>query len=99
MTTSNRAEAATIGRTLVERRLVACANVLDGVTSIYRWKDAIHEDGETLLVMKTQTALVEDVIARVRELHGYDCPCVVSWPIDAANPDYLAWIQTETTRP
>ncbi|MAG93861.1 MAG: divalent-cation tolerance protein CutA [Planctomycetaceae bacterium] len=99
VTVGNRDEAAAIGRSLVETRLVACANLLEGVTSIYRWEDAIHEDGETLLVMKTQTALVEDVVARIRELHTYECPCVVSWPIHAANPDYLAWIETETTEP
>ena len=98
VTAGNKAEAANIGRTLVEERLVACANVIDGMTSFYWWDGAVNEDQETLLVAKTRQSLVDEVIARVKSLHSYDCPCVISWPITAANPDYLAWIEHETQR-
>lgn len=92
-------EAATIGRALVEGRLVACANVVDGVRSIYRWQDAIQDDTEALLIAKTREALVADVVARVKELHSYDCPCVVALPIVDGNRDFLNWIGSETTPP
>lgn len=96
ITASNRDEALAIGRTLVSERLIACANVLEGMTSVYEWKGELNEDDEAVLIAKTRQELTDRVVARVRELHSYECPCVVSWPITAANPDYLAWIARET---
>jgi len=96
ITASNREQALAIGRTLVTERLVACANILDGMTSIYRWDGQLNEDRETVLIAKTRQELTERVVGRVRELHSYECPCVVCWPITAANPEYLAWIGRET---
>lgn len=85
-----------IGRKLVTERLAACANVLSGMTSVYRWEGKIEEAAEAVLIVKTRRDLVETVIARVRDLHEYDCPCIVSWPIEQGNPAYLQWIVTET---
>ena len=96
VTASNHDEALVIGRTLVQEQLAACANVLDGATSIYRWEGGLNEDGEAIMIAKTRQELVDRVIARVRELHSYDCPCVVAWPIAAGNPEYLSWIGRET---
>lgn len=96
ITASNQEEALVIGRTLVNERLAACANVLDGATSIYKWEGELNEDGEAVMIAKTRQELVDRVIARVRELHTYDCPCVVSWPITAGNPEFLSWIGRET---
>lgn len=96
ITAANRNEALAIGRTLVAERLVACANVLDGMTSVYRWEGELSEDREAVLIAKTRQELADRVVTRVRELHSYKCPCVVSWPITAGNPDYLAWIGIET---
>ena len=66
------------------------------MTSVYRWEGTVQQDSETVLIAKTRHELAESVIARVRELHSYDCPCVIAWPITAANPDYLQWIANET---
>ena len=96
ITASDKIEALHIGRTLVTERLVACANLLEGITSIYWWDDKVNEEPETVLIAKTQQSLVDAVIDRVKELHTYDCPCVVSWPIQSANPEYLDWIARET---
>lgn len=96
ITASDFEQARQIGRVLVEERLVACANLFDGVASLYWWNETVHEDRETVLIAKTRTELVNSVIARVKQLHSYDCPCVVSWPIDNANPAYLDWIGKET---
>ena len=96
VTTNDRAEALEIGRALVEARLAACANIIDPVTSIYWWEGAVQEGAETVLVLKTQAALVGPLTERVKALHSYSCPCVVALPIEGGNPAYLDWIARET---
>ena len=99
ITAGGREEALQIGRALVEDRMVACANVLDGMYSLYWWEGAVQQDSEAVLIVKTRRALVPRVIERVRALHSYDCPCVVALPIVDGNPDYLAWLAAETEGP
>jgi periplasmic divalent cation tolerance protein len=96
VTADSRDEALTIGRAVVEERLAACANVLDGLTSIYWWQGALEQAGEAVLILKTRAELVDRLTSRIRELHSYECPCVVALPIDAGNPAYLDWIARET---
>ncbi|MFQ5730883.1 MAG: divalent-cation tolerance protein CutA [Planctomycetaceae bacterium] len=98
VTASNKDEALRIGRALVEERLAACVNVIDGMTSVYHWEGNIEESAEALMIAKTQPELVETLIERVKSLHSYSCPCVVSWPIETGNPAYLDWIRDETSR-
>ena len=81
---------------MVDERLAACANGLDGMTSLYWWQGVLEQASEAVLILKTRAELVERLTMRVRELHSYDCPCVVALPIAAGNPDYLAWIAGET---
>jgi periplasmic divalent cation tolerance protein len=96
VTASSRDEAVSIGRTIVGERLAACANVLDGMTSIYWWEQRLQEANEAVLILKTRNDLVERLTSRVRELHSYSCPCIVAMPITAGNPGYLDWIAGET---
>ncbi len=96
VTAESREEAVAIGRDLVEERVVACANVLDGMTSIYQWKNTVEQSDEAVLLLKTRQELVPRVIDRVQELHSYDCPCVIELPIRSGNPDFLQWITDET---
>jgi periplasmic divalent cation tolerance protein len=96
ITACDKAEALKIGRMLVEERLAACANVIDNMTSVYWWEGKIEDSAEVVLIAKTKQELVESLISRVKELHSYSCPCIVSWPISAGNPDYLRWIDKET---
>lgn len=96
ITAGSRDEARRIGRALVEERLAACANVFDGMTSIYRWQDAIEEATETVLIAKTRAELFDRLAARVRELHSYDVPCVVELRVGRGNPAYLDWLRDET---
>ena len=95
MTESNE-EALKIGRALVRERLAACANVLSGATSVYRWQGDIVEETEVPLIVKTREDLIEDVIGKVVELHSYECPCIVTLPIATGNLAYLNWITAET---
>ena len=96
VTVENREEAVKIGRDLVENRLVACANVLGPTTSVYWWEGAVTEDEEASLILKTRADLVGRVVEKVKEMHSYDCPCVVSLAITGGNPAFLDWIDSET---
>ena len=95
ITTENKEEARRIGKTLVEEKLAACINI-HRVESIYRWEGNIEEDIEAAMLVKTKAGLVEKVINRVRELHSYEVPCIVSLPIEKGNPEYLKWIEEST---
>jgi len=96
ITAPDRETAVTIGRALVEARLAACANVIDGMASIYWWQGALEEAREAVLVLKTRAAKVGALTEEVKALHPYDCPCVVALPIVGGNADYLDWIEAET---
>lgn len=96
VTCANPEQAESIGRTLVEERLAACANILPGATSVYRWEGKIVTDREAVLVMKSRAELIAALTRRVQALHSYTVPCVVALPIEAGNPDYLAWLLRET---
>jgi periplasmic divalent cation tolerance protein len=98
VTAPGRDEALSLARTLVEERLIACANVLDGMTSVYWWEGCVQQDPEAVMICKTRSDLAEAVIARVKDLHSYACPCVVAMPIAAGNPAFLAWIDAETAK-
>jgi periplasmic divalent cation tolerance protein len=92
-------EAAQIGRVLVEERLVACANVIPGVRSIYRWEGAVRDEGEAVLIAKTMDSRVEAATARIKDLHGYDLSCVVVVKLIGGNTDFLQWVESETSAP
>ena len=98
VTTANSDEAARIGKVLVTERLAASVNILGEVRSIYRWENEIHDKKETLLIAKTSTLRVNELIERIRSLHSYQCPCIVAWRLDGGNDPYLDWIGQETTR-
>lgn len=98
VTASSGEEARTIGRTLVHERLAACANVLPAIISMYWWEGGVQEDQEASLILKTRAELVERLTGRVRELHSYDCPCVVALPITGGNSAFLDWIVNETSQ-
>ncbi|TGK11976.1 divalent-cation tolerance protein CutA [Leptospira fletcheri] len=98
ITTKNEEEALRIGETLVTERFAACANILPKIKSIYRWQGRIEKDEESVLLLKTRADSVERLIARVKEMHEYTIPCVVSWKIEEGNPDYLDWIEKETSK-
>ena len=96
ITASDTSEATRIGRALVEDRLAACANVINGMTSIYRWQDEICEDAEAVLIAKTSGDKITALTERVKALHSYDCPCIAALPITDGNPAFLNWIEEQT---
>ena len=96
ITARDKEEAQSIGRTLVEARLAACVNVIDGMKSLYWWDAAIQEDHEAVLIAKTKESLLPELVDKVNSIHSYDCPCVISWPISGGNRAYLDWLASET---
>lgn len=95
MTAGNKAEAKKIGQELVTSRLAACVNILDNMNSIYRWQGEIQDDTEAVLIAKTTKNLVPQLIEKVKSLHSYDCPCIVSLPILDGYPLFLEWIEDQ----
>lgn len=92
ITAGSMEEAKNMGKTLVEERLAACVNIFP-ITSIYRWKDNIDEAGEFGMFVKTKTDKVRYIERRVKQLHSYEVPCIVSLKIDISSSDYLNWIE------
>lgn len=89
-------EARRIGRAAVEEQLAACANILPGVTSIFRWQGELDEAEEVVLILKTTEEKLEQLINRVKALHSYDCPCIEALPVVEGNRDFLEWVVRET---
>jgi periplasmic divalent cation tolerance protein len=87
-------EAERIASTVVEERLAACANILAPCRSIYRWQGKVERAEEVPALFKT--AQPGTLIARIAELHSYDLPAVVAWPIEAAHPPYAEWVEAES---
>ncbi len=96
VTCSSEDEAVEIGRALVSRRLIACANLVRGVRSLFRWEGEVCEEAEVLMILKTTRARVSDVVAEVKRLHSYSVPEVIALPIVAGSEAYLNWVDTET---
>lgn len=93
------ATAERIAETLVGERLAACANIVPGLTSIYRWQGQIQRDSELLLLLKTRLAIYPLLEARIRELHPYQVPEIIALPIQAGSAAYLDWIADNTGAP
>jgi periplasmic divalent cation tolerance protein len=90
---AGREEAEKIARLLVEERLAACVNIVSGVRSFYRWKGALQEDDECLLVIKTSRDLFPALVSAMEKAHSYEVPEVVALPIVEGAANYLNWLE------
>jgi periplasmic divalent cation tolerance protein len=97
-TIGSRDEAEAIARTLLDERLVACANLLPGCRSVYRWQGVVEDAEETLVIFKTARNRYRAFEERLRALHPYELPEIVALSPDAALPAYAAWVIGETRR-
>jgi periplasmic divalent cation tolerance protein len=91
-TTGSPEEARKIARSLVERRLAACVNIVSGIKSVYRWQGHVDDAEEWLLIIKTTAAAIEPVRSALRELHSYELPECICLNIEGGDSAYLAWI-------
>ncbi len=86
-------EADHIARVLLEKKKVACVNIARGIDSYFWWEEKIDTARENLLIAKTKSSLLPEVVDLVQKLHGYDVPEVIALPIIGGNQDYLDWIE------
>ncbi|VAX35176.1 Periplasmic divalent cation tolerance protein CutA [hydrothermal vent metagenome] len=95
VTASDKDEAEKISNQLVEDKLVACVNIVDGVASIFRWKEKVDKAGEALLIMKTKQVLFSQIAETIKSLHSYTVPEIIAFPIVEGSEDYLKWVDGE----
>jgi len=95
---ANAEEAERIGRIVVEERLAACINILAPIRSIYRWKGKIETADEVAAIFKTHHWWSDALIERIAELHSYEVPCVVAWPIEKIVGRYADWVEDTVIR-
>lgn len=95
ITTSGLIESKKIAKMLLEEKLAACINIIPTVESIYLWKGKIEEDSESIMVVKTRSELVENVIKKVEEVHSYEIPCVLEITLNKGSKPYLKWMKNE----
>ncbi len=96
VTAGSEQQAVSIARALVGERLAACVNIVGPVRSIYRWRDAVEDDREYLLIIKTRAAVYAKVERRVRELHTYEVPEVLALSAVRGSPPYVKWLLEST---
>ena len=96
MTAGNQEQANRIARVLVDERLAACVNVVGPIRSVYRWRDAVEDETEYLLLAKTRAALYARLERRVKELHSYEVPEVIALSPNSGSRPYLEWLMEST---
>ena len=96
MTAGSIEEAKSIGQMLVVQNLAACVNLLENMTSIYKWEEKLEESQEVIMIAKTRKTLMPKLIEKVNSIHSYDCPCILELPVQGGNSDFLSWIESQT---
>ncbi len=96
VTAPTREVALSLAKTLVSEHLIACGNILDQVTSVYRWQNEIQTESEAVLILKTRPELIDTVTERIKSLHPYECPCVVALKSQQGNSAFFDWVNAET---
>lgn len=95
-TTSNKDSALKIANELVNKKLVACCNIIPEITSVYNWQNKVNTDAEVLMIMKTKSTLFKLVEQEIKKLHDYEVPEIISTEITDGSEDYLNWIDEQT---
>lgn len=96
VTCASEDEARRLAGLLLQARLAACVNIIDGVESFFHWQGKIDRAEEHLLIIKTQAALFEELAQLINQHHAYETPEIIALPIVAGSADYLSWIEEET---
>ena len=92
VTCASKEEAAKIAKNLLDERLIACANIIEGVSSFFWWKGKVDRAKEALVIIKTAGKNFDKVRKRIKKLHSYEVPEIIAVPITAGESSYLKWI-------
>jgi periplasmic divalent cation tolerance protein len=95
ITATNKKEAKRTADVLISEKLAACCNIFE-IDSVYWWRGEIEKTGEYGIFAKTKKSLVEKIIKKIKEIHSYSVPCIVSFDIEKGNKDFLNWIEKST---
>ena len=95
MTAGSRQEADRIGRILLEEKLAACINMMEHMNSMYVWKGEIQNDEEVVVIAKTTREKTAALIERVKTLHSYECPCIITLPVENGYLPFINWVAQE----
>jgi periplasmic divalent cation tolerance protein len=98
MTFPDQDTAAAIARALLDERLIACANLFPPARSLYEWDGEVRDEAEVVAIAKTAADRMDALVKRVRELHPYDTPCVVTLVVNGGDEHYLHWVRDQTRR-
>jgi periplasmic divalent cation tolerance protein len=97
VTTADLDEARQISEALLEKKKVACVNIIPAVYSHFWWEGRLDSGEESLLIAKTRASLLPEIINLVKEKHSYDTPEVIALPIIGGSQDYLQWIEASVS--
>lgn len=98
VTTPTKKWANKIAQLLIEKKLVACVNIIPEITSFYTWQNKLCQDKESLLIIKTKKALFTEIENTIKKAHPYQVPEIISLPITKGSQTYLNWIDTVTAK-
>ncbi len=97
-TTNTKQDAIEIAKELVNKKLIACCNIITNITSVYNWNNELNTDDEVLMVMKTKQSLYKQVEREIKKLHKYEVPEIICIPITDGSSDYLNWVNEQTQK-
>ena len=97
-TFKDKKEALDISKALLESKLIACSNIIDGVDSVYRWNGEVVNDTETVAIMKSRAELFSDIVQKIKELHSYDIPSISMVEIKDISCEFGDWISEAVRR-
>jgi len=95
VTCSSDEEAMSIGEDMVERRYAACVNILPGMTSLYEWNNQFCREQEHVLLLKTTTLKVPDMMVEIKRLHSAQKPAIFALPMTEGDQDFFAWMRKQ----
>mmetsp|Transcript_35778 Transcript_35778/g.93262 ORF Transcript_35778/g.93262 Transcript_35778/m.93262 type:complete len:154 (-) Transcript_35778:99-560(-) len=98
VTVPSREAGKAIAADIIEKKLAACVNIIPGVESLYWWEGKMESSNELMMMIKTRTSLVPQLVERVKAMHEYDVCEVITSPIDAGNPAYMKWLDESTAK-
>ena len=93
ITTSNKKEAERIAKKLLNKKLIACANVISNVSSYFVWNKKVQNSKEIIICGKTTSKNQTKIIQEVKKIHSYSVPCIIFFNIKKGNKDFLKWIK------
>ncbi|MDE3048614.1 MAG: divalent-cation tolerance protein CutA [Nitrospirota bacterium] len=96
VTAVNQEEAVRIGKEMVNAKLAACANIIPGVKSIYRWKGKVVKTQEVLLILKSSKPRYRALEKAIKAVHTYEIPEIIALPVMEGLAQYIGWVRSET---